>query len=98
MGAVAEAVLQRFQDQVALHVRNGAADQRAGDSFGRERRVRDGRRGALLFEPCAIRRDEEWAAGMTNPADARFLRWRSKKGKDQMVWFEIGRASCRERV
>src|SRR4051812_6246827 len=33
VGAVAEAVLERLQDQVALDVGDGAADERAGDGL-----------------------------------------------------------------
>ena len=37
MGAVAEAVLERLQDQVALDLGHGAADEIAGDLFSGER-------------------------------------------------------------
>ena len=34
MGAVAEAMLERFQDEIALDLGHGAADQVAGDLLG----------------------------------------------------------------
>src|SRR5215813_11831599 len=37
VGAVAETVLERLQDQLALNVGDGAADQRAGDGLRRHR-------------------------------------------------------------
>ena len=37
MRAVAEAMLQRLEDQVAFDVGNGAADQRARHLLGRQR-------------------------------------------------------------
>src|SRR6202023_3705050 len=42
MRAVAEAVLERLEDEVALDVGDRAADERARDRFGGERGVRDG--------------------------------------------------------
>src|SRR5436190_1210608 len=34
VGAIAEAMLERLQDEIALDVGNRASDQRAGDLFG----------------------------------------------------------------
>ena len=58
MGAVAEAMLQRFQDQIALDVGDGAPDQRAGDLFGGEGGVRHRRHGLGEVETVAVRRQD----------------------------------------
>jgi len=44
VGAVAETVLERLQNEIALDVGDGAADQRARDRLGGKRRMRDRRR------------------------------------------------------
>ena len=56
MRAVAEAMLERLQDQVSLDFGHRAADQIAGDLFGRHGRMRCDVRAARLVEPRAIRR------------------------------------------
>ena len=58
MGAIAEAMLQRFQNQVPLDVGHGAADQRARHLFGGEGRVRDRRNGLRTIEAIAIGRQD----------------------------------------
>src|SRR5215475_11671461 len=50
MGSIAEAMLQRLQDQVALDVGHRAAHQRARHLLGGERRMRHGRRGFRKIE------------------------------------------------
>ena len=57
MGAVAEAVLERLQDEVALDVRDGAADQRARHLLGDQRGMGDRRR-LRLVEPHAVGRED----------------------------------------
>src|SRR4051794_18922496 len=52
MGAVAQAMFQRLQDQIALDIGDGAADQRAGDLLGGKGRVRY--RGCGLGEVEAV--------------------------------------------
>ena len=58
MGAVAEAVLERLQDQVALDLRHGAADQIAGDLLGGHGRMRRGAGAARLVEAHAVGRED----------------------------------------
>src|SRR3984893_3616680 len=55
VGAVAEAVLERLQDEVAFHVGDRAADQRPRHLLGGEGRGGDGgRQGARIVEPTAV--------------------------------------------
>ena len=58
MRAVAEAVLERLQDQVALDLGDGAADEVAGDLLGRHGCVRRGAGAARLVEPAAVGRQD----------------------------------------
>src|SRR3954454_17128025 len=54
MGAVAEAVLERLQNQVALDVGDSAAGQMAGALFGRQRGMGRGAGVFSALEPNAI--------------------------------------------
>ncbi len=54
MRAVAEAVLERLQDQIALDLGHGAADQIAGDLLGGHRRMSCDVGAAHLIEPRAV--------------------------------------------
>src|SRR3984893_4907739 len=61
VGAVAEAVLERFEDQVALDVGDGAPHERARHLLGRVGRVRDrGRDVARIVEASAVRRQDRF--------------------------------------
>src|SRR5262245_9909762 len=55
MGAVAETVLERFQDQVALDFGHGAANEIAGDLFGRHDRMGGEIGASRLIEPRTVR-------------------------------------------
>ena len=58
MRAVAEAVLERLQDEIALDVGDGAADKRARHRFRRHRGVGNSRRVLGLIEAHAVGRDD----------------------------------------
>ena len=45
MGAVAEAMLQRLEDEVTFNIRDSSPNQGARHLFGRKRRMHDGGRG-----------------------------------------------------
>jgi len=55
VGAIAQAMFQRLQDQIALDVGHRAADQRAGDLLGGKGGVGDGGNGLGEVETIAIR-------------------------------------------
>src|SRR3977135_1905318 len=63
-GAVAEAVLERLENEIALDVGDGAADQRARHRLGGERRMRDRQRVPGLIEPHAVGREDAVAAAL----------------------------------
>src|SRR5579871_5759739 len=54
VGAVPEAMLEGLQDEVALHVRNGAADERARHGFGRHGGMGDGGEALGLIKPGSV--------------------------------------------
>src|SRR5579863_2515397 len=54
MGAIAEAMLERLQDEVALDLGHSAADKSARHLLRGERGVSDGGRGSLLVEPDTV--------------------------------------------
>ena len=56
MRAVAETVLERFQDQVALDFGDRATDQVAGNLFGGNGRLRCDVGVVFLVEPHSVRR------------------------------------------
>jgi hypothetical protein len=56
--AVAETISQRFQDQVTLDFRHGAADEIARDLLGGHSRLCRNISSTRLVEPCAIRRKD----------------------------------------
>ena len=62
MGAVAKAMFQRLQDQVALDIGDGAADQRAGDLLGGKGRVRHRGGGLGKVEAVAVGREDCFVA------------------------------------
>src|SRR5215470_14070994 len=65
MRAVAETMLEGLEDEVALHIRNGASDQRAGDLLGCERRVGHRRRlRSRIVETGAVRREDRLRADL----------------------------------
>ena len=58
MRAVAEAVLERLEDEIALDVRDRAADQRARHLLGGERRMHHRGRRLRSVEPVALGRQD----------------------------------------
>jgi len=57
MCTVAQAVLERFKDEIAFHFGHGTADQVASDLFRRYCGVSGDISATGLVEPCAIRRE-----------------------------------------
>ncbi len=64
VGAVAEAVLERLDDEVALDIGDGASDQRPCHGLGRERRMRHGRRVLGVAQAQAVGREDAVGADL----------------------------------
>src|SRR5262249_8748047 len=75
--AIAEAVLERLQNQIALDLGHGAADQVTGDLLGGNRSMGGDIGAAHLVEPRAVRRK--------NSVDTDFLATRKQHGAMQRV-------------
>src|SRR5260370_18999962 len=58
VGPIAEAMLERFKDEIALYVGYRTSDQGAGHLFGGEGRVRYRRHGLGRVETVAVRRQD----------------------------------------
>ena len=79
MGAVAQAVVQGVQDQVALDIADGAADQRAGDGGGGDHGALHAgilrRRRRRVADLGAVRQADGFRARSPDPAASSTARW-----------------------